>query len=125
MSSSRLPMINAFSVAGILIALFVTLIMLGTGAVRGFEFIFLGVAIMCFCLSYLHPQFKENDERARKIKERGMFYSFFIMLGVVTVLITIVLLQVIQVGVLQILGLLAGIMIAVMYVSFVILSRIY
>ncbi|WP_042430414.1 hypothetical protein [Geomicrobium sp. JCM 19039] len=80
MSSSRLPRINAFSVAGILIALFVTLLMLGTGAVRGFEFIFLGVAIMCFCLSYIHSQFKESDERARKIKERACFIAFSLCL---------------------------------------------
>ena len=25
----------------------------------------LGMMIMCFCLSYLHPQFKEKDERMK------------------------------------------------------------
>ena len=36
----------------------------------------LGMMIMCFCLSYLHPQFKEKDERMKLIRYKGMFFSF-------------------------------------------------
>ena len=38
----------------------------------------LGMMIMCFCLSYLHPQFKEKDERMKLIRYKGMFVTFCI-----------------------------------------------
>ncbi len=37
----------------------------------------LGMMIMSFCLSYLHPQFKEKDERMKLIRYKGMFVTFF------------------------------------------------
>ena len=36
----------------------------------------LGMMIMSFCLSYLHPQFKEKDERMKLIRYKGMFVTF-------------------------------------------------
>ncbi|WP_244094266.1 hypothetical protein [Jeotgalibacillus salarius] len=47
----------------------------------GHEFVYIGTTVMCFCLSYLYPQFKENDERSKKIKERGMFFSYIFIMG--------------------------------------------
>ena len=37
----------------------------------------LGMMIMCFCLSDLHQQFKEKDERMKLIRYKGMFVTFF------------------------------------------------
>ncbi|WP_347551919.1 hypothetical protein ABFG93_07355 [Pseudalkalibacillus hwajinpoensis] len=45
------------------------------------------MAVMSFCLSYLFPQFKMKDERSRMIREKGMFYSYFFMLGYIIVFI--------------------------------------
>ncbi len=44
----------------------------------------LGMMIMCFCLSYLHPQFKEKDERMKLIRYKGMFFSFFCANGILS-----------------------------------------
>src|SRR5690606_40246574 len=35
----------------------------------------ISLAVMSFCLSYLAPQFSQKDERARVIREKGMFFS--------------------------------------------------
>ena len=47
----------------------------------GQELVSFGVSVMAFCIAYLYPQFKENDERSKLIREKGMFYSYFIQSG--------------------------------------------
>src|SRR5665648_1165736 len=39
----------------------------------GQELVTFGISVMSFCLAYLYPQFKENDERSKLIREKGMF----------------------------------------------------
>jgi len=34
--------------------------------------------IMFFTSGYLYPQFKQNDERNKLIKQKAMFYNFFL-----------------------------------------------
>ncbi len=44
----------------------------------------LAMMVMCFCLSYLHPQFKEKDERMKLIRYKGMFVTFFCINGILS-----------------------------------------
>ena len=48
-----------------------------------------GITIMMFCLAYLAPHFAEKDERAQKIRERGVFVSYFWGMGFALLLILI------------------------------------
>ncbi|WP_236251191.1 hypothetical protein [Bacillus sp. NSP9.1] len=49
----------------------------------GFETAFMpfSLFIMFFTLGYLYPQFKKNDERHKLIKQKAMFYHYFILMG--------------------------------------------
>ncbi|WP_175615977.1 hypothetical protein [Piscibacillus halophilus] len=47
----------------------------------GIDVITISLAYMGWSIYYLYPQFKMNDERTKRIKERGLFYSFFGIMG--------------------------------------------
>lgn len=55
----------------------------------GPDVILFGVAVMAFCNAYLVPHFEAKDERSRTIRERGMYYSYFLLLGLLLVLMTL------------------------------------
>lgn len=52
----------------------------------GHEVVLFGVAVMALCNAYLVPHFEAKDERSRIIREKGMYYSYFILLGLLFVL---------------------------------------
>ncbi|MBM7605193.1 drug/metabolite transporter (DMT)-like permease [Metabacillus crassostreae] len=91
----------------------------------GYEFVFLGSTVICFCLSYLYPQFKENDERSKRIRERGMFVSYFFILGYMVVLMPLLYFEIIQLSGYQTVSLLATLTIITVFSSFVVLSKRY
>ncbi|KAB2331994.1 permease [Bacillus mesophilum] len=86
-------------------------------------YIVLAMAYMSYCLSYLFPQFKENDERVKLIKQKGMFASF------IAFMLYLILFQIgIQLGwvnlsALQLLHILSTLMICTVFSSFVIYSK--
>jgi O-antigen/teichoic acid export membrane protein len=50
----------------------------------------LAITIMSFCMAYLSDHFAAKDERAQKIRERGVFVSYFWMLGIIIALMALV-----------------------------------
>ena len=77
---------NVLIIVGVFLgmnALFMTIVQLysGTFLEQSYMWINYAVILMIFELAYLQPQFKENDERSKKIKEKGMFFSYFFILG--------------------------------------------
>ncbi|MFS0752265.1 hypothetical protein [Oceanobacillus sp. 1P07AA] len=106
-------------------AIFSSASLFSLGILQGHELIQLSMSVMCFCLAYLYPQFKQNDERTKAIKERGMFFSYFFF-AVYSVILMILL----QFGLLSLTGyqtitLMASLMIITVFSSFVILSKRY
>ncbi|WP_100372104.1 hypothetical protein [Bacillus sp. FJAT-45037] len=91
----------------------------------GHELIFVGTAVMAFCLAYLYPQFKENDERSKRIRERGMFFSYFFILGYMLIFMLLFQLDFINLTGYQTVCLLATLTIITVFTSFVILSKRY
>ncbi|MBM7578670.1 hypothetical protein [Jeotgalibacillus terrae] len=91
----------------------------------GHEAVFIGTTIMCFCLAYLYPQFKENDERSKRIKEKGMFFSYFFILGYMVILIFLFQIDGFMLDGLQTVSLLAALTISTVFISFVVLARRY
>ncbi|MFD1412436.1 hypothetical protein [Oceanobacillus jeddahense] len=91
----------------------------------GHELVYFGVTIMSFCLAYLYPQFKENDERTKKIRERGMFFSYFIILGSMIILMPLFQFGVVHLNGYQTVSILATLAIVSVFSSFVVLSKRY
>lgn len=80
---------------------------------------------MAFCLAYLYPQFKENDERSKKIRERGMFISYFFILGYMIILMALFQFEIINLNGYQTVSVLTALTISTVFSSFVVLSKRY
>ncbi|KHF40500.1 hypothetical protein [Halalkalibacter okhensis] len=118
-----------FLVAGFMF-LFYSLLMvfasISTGAFfAGYELVYVSSAVMAFCLAYLYPQFKENDERSKKIRERGMFFSYIFIMGYMLILMALFQFQIIDLNGYQTVSLLTSLTIITVFSSFVILSKRY
>ncbi|MFP3339033.1 hypothetical protein R0J91_13715, partial [Micrococcus sp. SIMBA_131] len=84
---------KAYVIFGVFFALN-ALLLLSVGIGTGNEpipasYMLISMSIMGFCLSYLQPQFKAKDERSRMIREKGMFYSYFAVLGYIMVFLSL------------------------------------
>ncbi|WP_242142406.1 MULTISPECIES: permease [unclassified Bacillus cereus group] len=85
----------------------------------------LAMTVMCFCLTYLHPHFKEKDERMKLIRQKGMFYSYFALL-VYYILFSIGLqTKIITLSAAELLNILAALTISTVFLSFVICAKKY
>ncbi|MGD6966215.1 hypothetical protein ACQCVP_07295 [Rossellomorea vietnamensis] len=91
----------------------------------GYELVFVSTTVMCFCLAYLYPQFKDNDERTKRIRERGMFYSYFFILSYMIILMPLFQFNIIHLNGYQTVSLLAALTIITVFLSFVVLSKMY
>lgn len=63
-----------FSIFGIFLT---TVFIIIEGTFPSMGYMYISLIFMCFCLSYLAPQFQRNDERTKFIRQKAMFYSFF------------------------------------------------
>lgn len=90
-----------------------------------FTYIAFAIAIMCLCISYLVPEFFHKDERMQLIKQKGMFYSYFAFLFYSIVLQTLLQFEIINISALAVINILTGLMISTVFISFVILARVY
>lgn len=118
-----------FVASGVLILLYSLLISFGsfyTGSFpAGHDVGLFGVSVMCFCLAYLYPQFKENDERSKRIKEKGMFISYFFIMGYMIIFMALFQLHIITLDGYQTISILAALIIMTVFLSFVIYSKRY
>ena len=88
----------------------------------GQELVTFGMSVMAFCLAYLYPQFKENDERSKLIREKGMFYSYFIIMGFLIIISGLFQFNVINLNGIQTVFLIQTLIIITVFLSFVIIS---
>ncbi|MFJ7932636.1 hypothetical protein [Peribacillus sp. NPDC096448] len=106
-------------------ALLVTVSISGGGSLKGYEFVMFGISIMAFCNAYIYPQFKDNDERSKRIKEKGMFFSYFFILGYSIIIMGLFQFKVIHIDGYQTICLVASLIIMTVFLSFVVLSKRY
>jgi len=85
----------------------------------------LAMMIMCFCLSYLHPQFKEKDERMKLIRYKGMFFSFFALTAYYLFFSIGLNLNVITLSAVELLNILMALTMSTVFISFVVLAKRY
>lgn len=83
------------------------------------------LAIMSFCMSYLFPHLKSKDERSKLIREKGMFYAYFAMLGYFFIFMTLLSFNVMEISALTMVNILMALMIATVFVSMVIVAKRY
>lgn len=89
----------------------------------GHELVLFGVSVMAFCNAYLFPQFKENDERSKRIREKGMFVSYFFILGYMIILMGLFQFNVITLSGYQTVSVLGALTMMTVFISFVVFSR--
>lgn len=89
----------------------------------GHDILLIGVSVMAFCNAYLYPQFKVNDERSRIIREKGMFYSYFILLGILAVFMTLFQFTGLQLDGYQTVSVIATLLMITVFTSFVVVSK--
>ncbi|MFD1018621.1 permease [Thalassobacillus hwangdonensis] len=87
------------------------------------SFIMISMAIMAFCLSYLQPHFKEKDERMKRIREKGMFYSYFALLVYYMVLSLGLQLDLMQMTAIMVVNLMIALTISTVFISMVIVAK--
>ncbi|MEM5605959.1 permease [Bacillus cereus] len=85
----------------------------------------LAMMIMCFCLSYLHPQFKEKDERMKLIRYKGMFFSFFALTAYYLLFSIGLNLKIITLSATELLNILMALTMSTVFISFVVLAKRY
>lgn len=85
----------------------------------------LAMMIMCFCLSYLHPQFKEKDERMKLIRYKGMFFSFFALTAYYLLFSIGLNLKILTLSATELLNILMALTMSTVFISFVVLSKRY
>ena len=91
----------------------------------GHDIILVSLVVVCFCNAYLAPQFVQNDERVRRIRERGVFISYFITIGYIVILLTLLQFEVVYLYAYQAMAIIAALMLTTVFISFVILARKY
>ncbi|SDP76153.1 hypothetical protein [Halobacillus aidingensis] len=119
---------NAFKVIGgffFLIGVF--LIVVGTmgGEWPSMIWTMVSLGVLSFSMSYLYPQFKQKDERMKWIRHKAVFYSFFIMMGVMGVFHLMISLQVVVLSAVDLLSVLLALNIVTVFLTMVILARRY
>lgn len=87
----------------------------------------IALTIMSFCLAFLSEHFAAKDERAQKIRERGVYMSYFWMLGIIFVLLLVInpYLDVINISAYHLLTLIVSLYISVVFLNFVYYARKY
>ncbi|PEO79141.1 permease [Bacillus toyonensis] len=85
----------------------------------------LAMMIMCFCLSYLHQQFKEKDERMKLIRYKGMFFSFFALTAYYLLFSIGLNLKVMTLSAVELLHILMALTMSTVFISFVVLAKRY
>lgn len=87
----------------------------------------LAISIMSFSLAYLSDHFSAKDERAQKIRERGIYVSYFWMLGIISILLIFVnpYLNIINISAYHLLTTLLSLYITVVFLNMVYYARKY
>lgn len=88
-------------------------------------YIMIAMGVMSLCVGYLYPQFKQKDERMKLIREKGMFVSFIAIMGYFIIFNLGLQLDLFTLTANELLHILSALFISTVFISFVVLSKIY
>ncbi|WP_019156469.1 hypothetical protein [Robertmurraya massiliosenegalensis] len=83
------------------------------------------MGIMSFCLSYLYPQFQQKDERMKRIREKGMFFSGMALMVYLLIFNIGLQVELFTLTATELLHILTTLIICTVFISFVVYSKIY
>ncbi|MFA1822343.1 permease [Virgibacillus oceani] len=86
-------------------------------------YIIFALMVMTFSLSYLYPHLKQKDERAKLIRQKGMFYSYFALVFYYIILTLIIQFDILQLTAMDLLNILVVLTICTVFLSWVILAK--
>lgn len=89
----------------------------------GFDVMAFAISIMAFCNGYLFPQFQAKDERSKIIREKGMFYSYFLLIGYLAVFMILFQFTSFTLDGYQTVSVLAALLIATVFTMFVVVAK--
>lgn len=89
----------------------------------GIDMITISLAYMGWSIYYLYPQFKMNDERTKRIKERGLFYSFFGIMGFLLFIIIFIGFFDAQLETMKLIQYLTSFIMIMIWTSFIVISK--
>ncbi|MCM3762423.1 hypothetical protein M3212_16745 [Alkalihalobacillus oceani] len=81
------------------------------------------VAVMAFCYSYLFPQFKEKDERAQTIRQKGIYYAMFVMIISLIIIMLLIQYSILSLTTLAVVRILISLVLITISLSWVILAK--
>jgi hypothetical protein len=84
----------------------------------------LAMSVMSFCMGYLHPHFKQKDERMRMIREKGIFYSYFALLGYFIILMSLLQFDLIQLTAMNLLYIIIALTIMTVFISMTVVAKV-
>ena len=118
---------KTYLIFGVVFALFGTfylfIALMAKGSLAPQAYVTFALAVMSFCMSYLFTHLKMKDERSRIIREKGMFYAYFAMLGYFFIFMTLLTFNVIEISALTTVNILVALMIATVFISMVIVAK--
>ncbi|GGF13863.1 hypothetical protein GCM10010954_10780 [Halobacillus andaensis] len=83
------------------------------------------IAVISFCLSYLHPVFNKKDERRKWIQQRGMAYTSIAVFIYLSLFMLGVQFEWILFSTVEVLAMITFLAISTLYLSFVVLAKVY
>lgn len=89
----------------------------------GHDVILVGMSVMAFCNAYLYPHFQAKDERSKVIREKGMFYSYFVLLAFLCLLMILFQLTPLQLDGYQTVSIITAALIMIVFISFVVVAK--
>ena len=83
----------------------------------------LALAFVLFVNAYLFPQIRENDERAKTIRQKAFFYSYFISVGYILIFGGLISANLLSLTTYEVLTTLSAMMVVTPSISMLILSK--
>lgn len=116
-----------FKVVGVILLIqFLFIMMISLLAGDGISLLslpLLSTAVIAFSMSYLHPQFRQKDERMRLIRYKGLFFSFFAILGYMLIFMTLLQFNLIAIDAIEVLHILSALFISTVFLSWVFVAK--
>lgn len=124
MNYSRISFFILGMIFSIMTGLMISVGIMANSAPPSMTYIQLAMAVMCFCLSYLYPQFRQKDERMRLIRQKGTLASFFAMMIYLLVFNVGLQFDFFILTASELIHLLTTLMICTVFISFVVYSKL-
>ncbi|MFC4617637.1 hypothetical protein ACFO4N_02715 [Camelliibacillus cellulosilyticus] len=82
------------------------------------------IAVVCLCNAYLAPQLAKKDERAQYIRQKGMFYAYFAIIGYLLILMLAIYFTLLVISALHVVMLMIFLIVVTIFIAMVIVAKI-